>query len=375
MSAVLYSAIDINNNKRYGFCMVNSNAQVLEKLTKEGFINIELYGDAIFSDGRNDKNLFNKKVIEKKAKHEIDMLYGRSLFKHTLFSIQSNENLFSFFSGLVGLIFGVILNNTWLLGGGIIILIFVFFLITMAYQISGDVGRIYESIDYGYWDKAEKFLNNFHSYEKEKLPQYLKVLLDKNGALLLAIRNHPEVALQKVEEKYGFLKDIAPLEYMILISEIHYINGEYKEFLKQMNDIYEQYPDNAISILNIAYAETLYSDKDRAKMLLHKVKIEELPIYMLPIVDFTRGLLIQEDNADKKLEYLQKSLMGVEKFKNVPVFPRIIAIIAGYYAIALHDNNDYEKAKNILDPYWGILKIHGNKMLLEDIDRKMPYFK
>lgn len=374
MSAVLYSAIDINNNKRYGFCMVNSNAQVLEKLTKEGFINIELYGDAIFSGGRNDKNLFNKKVLEKKAKHEIDMLYGRSLFKHTLFSIQSNENLFSFFSGLVGLILGVILNNTWLLSGGIIVLIFVFSLITMAYKMSGNVGQIYESIDYGYWDKAEKFLNNFHNYEKEKLPQYLKVLLDKNRALLLAIRNHPEVALQKVEEKYGFLKDIAPLEYMILISEIYYINGEYKEFLKQMNDIYEQYPDNAISILNITYAETLYGDKDRAKMLLHKVKIEELPIYTLPIVDFTRGLLIQEDNANKKLEYLQKSLMGIEKFKNVPVFPRIIAIIAGYYAIALHDNN-YEKAKNILDPYWGILKIHGNKMLLEDIDRKMPYFK
>ncbi|TQV61446.1 MAG: hypothetical protein FNT15_09810 [Sulfurovum sp.] len=354
--------------------MVNSNAQVLEKLTKEGFINIELYGDAIFSGGRNDKNLFNKKVLEKKAKHEIDMLYGRSLFKHTLFSIQSNENLFSFFSGLVGLILGVILNNTWLLSGGIIVLIFVFSLITMAYKMSGNVGQIYESIDYGYWDKAEKFLNNFHNYEKEKLPQYLKVLLDKNRALLLAIRNHPEVALQKVEEKYGFLKDIAPLEYMILISEIYYINGEYKEFLKQMNDIYEQYPDNAISILNITYAETLYGDKDRAKMLLHKVKIEELPIYTLPIVDFTRGLLIQEDNANKKLEYLQKSLMGIEKFKNVPVFPRIIAIIAGYYAIALHDNN-YEKAKNILDPYWGILKIHGNKMLLEDIDRKMPYFK
>lgn len=375
MSAILYSAVDSQNNETYGYCNGNSNTEVLEKLKKEGLSNIQLYYDALTASERDDLNLLDKKALEKIAKHDIEMLLNPSFFKYTLFSLKNRQNLLILFLGFFVVIMGMIFNNIWLTGIGLVICLVVLILAMVGYVLIYNFKRIYDAIAYGYWDKAEKALNGFHNYDEKIFPKDVKVALDKIGGLLLAIKNSPDVALQKVEEIYGFLKDIAPLNYMLLIADIHYINGEYEEFLKQISKIYQQYPDDAVVTLDLAKAEVLFGDKYKAETLLNQIKKEELPITFLPMIDFIRGLLIQESDSDKTLEYLQNSLMNLEKFKNVAGFLETIALVAGYYSIVLYDNQYEEKAKNTLESYWNILKIHGNENLLEDIYTRMPYFK
>lgn len=375
MSAILYSAVDSQNNETYGYCNGNSNTEVLEKLKKEGLSNIQLYYDVLTASERDDLNLLDKKALEKIAKHDIEMLLNPSFFKYTLFSLKNRQNLLILFLGFFVVIMGMIFNNIWLTGIGLVICLVVLILAMVGYVLIYNFKRIYDAIAYGYWDKAEKALNGFHNYDEKIFPKDVKVALAKIRGLLLAIKNSPDVALQKVEEIYGFLKDIAPLNYMLLIADIHYINGEYEEFLKQISKIYQQYPDDAVVTLDLAKAEVLFGDKYKAETLLNQIKKEELPITFLPMIDFIRGLLIQESDSDKTLEYLQNSLMNLEKFKNVAGFLETIALVAGYYSIVLYDNQYEEKAKNILESYWNILKIHGNENLLEDIYTRMPYFK
>jgi len=375
MNKILYSALDVQNNKRYGYIEANSNKEVLLLLNKQDFYEINLYGDALFGTQRKDLDHTNAKEQARIAKHDITMMLNPTLLKHMSFGMKNRNNLLFLLLGLVILVIGLFINNTWLITIGSFVSIWIFMNVLLGYVLISDFHELKKAFAYGNWDKAQQKLDTFHNYNENIFPSDFKVQLDKIDAKLLAIKNNPNEALEIVENKYSFLKDISPLQYMILIAEIYALNGEYDEYIKKIQEVYLLHPDNAIAILDLSIAEAYFGDKIKVENLLSNMNENELPIYAIPLVDLLKGIIVKDKNNTEALRYFKTSILKMEVFKSMPEILKNLAIAIGYYSVAAYDDNQKEHANNMLENYWDILKIHGHKYLLEEIYIRMPHFK
>lgn len=375
MNHILYSATDLENNKRFGYAKANSNREVLTQLQEKNLKNIQLYGDILFTIKREDIDSMDEQEQEKNAKYEVESITNPSLINHIKYGIKSKRNLLIILGGLFLIILGLFFEDNWVLVIGFFISLSVLILLSLSYIFIYNLNKIHKAMTYGNWDRAEDILNSFYNYKEDTFPKDVKFELDTIAAKLLAINHNPEGALDAVKNKYGLLKNISPLKYQILLADIHAINGNYNEYISAIQEVYELHPHNAVAQLDMALADAYFGDKIKSEHLLNEIHLEELPVYALPIWNQIKGVvLIGQDNM-KALDYFKIAFQEIEIFKNNPLMLQRAAILAGYNAIVLFDNNEKEHAKNMLENYWDILKVYGHKYLLEDIYTRLPYFK
>jgi len=77
----------------------------------------------------------------------------------------------------------------------------------------------------------------------------------------------------------------------------------------------------------------------------------------------------------KALQLLELSVSQFEEYGKNPLFWIHLAIASGDYALALYDSGEEKKAKYILDGVWSVLRIHGDKPLIEGIFERFPQLK
>lgn len=375
MNQILYSANNEQGERRCGYSKAVSNKQVLTLLKQQGLKNIQLYDDILFGTEREDVILLNEEDKERLAEYEIDTMIKPSFLKFMKYGIKSKGISLLILGGLFLTILGLLFNSYWIIGIGIIVSIAILILLSLNYVVIRDFNEINKAMTYGNWDRAQQILDTFHNYKEDTLPKDVKFLLDTIAAKLLAINHSPETALETVKDKYGFLKSISSLKYQILIADINAINGNYDEYVNSIRKVYELHPDNAIAQLDMALAEAFFGDKMKSENLLNKINIEELPIFGLPIWNQIQGVVLMGEDNVKALEYFNIAFQEIETFIDNPLMLEKAAMIAGYYSIAAYDNQQKEDAKDMLERYWDIIKVHGHKYLLEDIYTRMPYFR
>jgi hypothetical protein len=231
MLSILYSAIDKNNKPIYGYDTSKSNQESLAKLKAEGLTQIKFYSDALISEKRVDLEGLSPKALAAQAKHDIEMSLNPSFFKHFLFVFTRGENLLRLLVGVSIFLVGLYFDNIWIIGLGIWLFTFVFLnfvlVIIGGYRFITYFHHFYEAISYGEWAKAHKMLNEFYDFQESMLNE-TKVHFDTVRGLLLAIENPPNVALQKVEEKYGFLKELSPYSYGMMVANRYLLEDIHK---------------------------------------------------------------------------------------------------------------------------------------------------
>lgn len=374
MPSIHYSAVDQNGSMVYGYDNSSTNKKSLEKLKSEGLREIKFYGDALNSEERVDLKGLSKQAVMAQAKHDVSLILQPSLLNHFVFVFTRLQNILRLMVGVSIFLLGLYIDNIWVLGlgGALFSMVFVYDTLVVIGGISfiENFNKLYEAISYGKWQKAKEILDQFYYDWKRDMDDEAKVHFDTVAALLLAVEYPPDIALQKVEERYGFLKQNLPHKYTLLLAEIHYINGDYDEHIKAWEKLYLEYGEHTIMVLNFAVAHALYGDSLKAKKLLEEVEVEALPVMSIPLVDFTKALLLQEDALEESLVYFQNAIAALIAYKEMADMLRVISMVASYYALALYRYGDDEYAEELLETYWGVIKVHGDRYVLETLEKK-----
>lgn len=372
---VLYSAKDEYDKEYYGYCQVDTNKQALDKLKRQNLKDIKFYSDAsVNKDVAYLKNM-SQRDLYKRAKKEIKEIIGNK-FIDKILSIMTNNLMLSlaFIIFVALFIYCVYIKYIPLAIVSGLIGLFLFFILFLPYILSSNYVKIHKAMNYGKWDEAEKKLNGFGIYGDKSFDDNINLELDTIGAKILAIKSSHHDAISFVEDKYGFIKDLSPIRYLILKASIYYINGEYDKRLEILKSISESYPDNMITLLDYFQAEAIFGNKDKASKMLDKIVYEEMIEYFKPNYDLIQGIIANDKDSSKAFKYFKDAYNKINQFKNNPLMLINLSIISGFYALALFDKNNEKMATDVLHPVWDVLKIHGHKSLLDDIYKKMPYF-
>lgn len=375
MGSIIYRAVDEQSKQKYGYCDAETNKEVLEILKNKNLTNIKLYGDAFVNPKRKDMASLNEVEMEKISKHELSMMLNPSFKTDFLFYVKDVKKLSVVFLGLIVLLFGVYNVSTWIVVIGCLILLSVPIVLWLTYLFSDNFRKLNKAYSYGRWNEVHSRLDYYRDHDEKLFPIEVKVHLDTIGAKLLAIESNSDEALKNVKDKYGFLHDISPIQYSLLLGYIYAINGDYNGCLNQVHKLYSSYPNIAILKLDMAVAEAYFGNKEKAKALLDGLIIEELDVFAIPLINCINGIIIKEKDNTKALEFFEKSLNEMEIFKNAIGIMDLFALTMGYYAVSLYDNNQEQEALSTLDTVWDILGIHGHKSLIEEIFKRMPKYK
>lgn len=375
MGNVIYSALDKNGKRRYGFCEGDNNREILHKLKDKTFSDIKLYGDAILSLPLSDeiKSLSNAKK-ENRAEDEIQMLLNPGFKTFFMLQMRDFKKLFLISLGVVIALWGFYESSIWITILGFLLIVAVPVYWRLAYTLTDNFHKLYQAYFVGNWDRTWDLLSSYHEHEKI-LPEEVKVHLDTMGAKLLAIDSNPDEALDKVQQKYGFLQKNAPLQYDILLSDLYVMNGKYDEALKQLQKLYDKHKEGAVFQLDLLLAEASFGNKAHSRKLLETLNREELEVFAQPMVDVAYGILHLDEDKDKALQYFGNAIDDMKLYKNNVMSTMSLSMAMSYYAIALYDTNQKQEAHDALDAVWSITSVHGNKNLLEAIFVRMPEYK
>jgi len=375
MGSVIYSALDKNGKRRYGFCEANNNREILKKLKDKTFSDIKLYGDAILSLPLSDeiKSLSDAKK-ENRAEDEINMILHPGFKTFFMLQMKDFKKLFLIPLGLVIALCGFYESSMWILILGFLLIVAVPVYWRLAYTLTDNFHKLYQAYFVGNWDRTWDLLDSYHVHEKI-LPEEVKVHLDTMGAKLLAIDSNPDEALEKVEQKYGFLQKSAPLQYDILLSDLYVMNGEYNNALKHLQKLYNENKEGTVFQLDLLLAEASFGNKTQSRKLLETLNREELEVFVQPMVDVAYGILYLDEDNDKALKYLENAINDMNLYRNNIMSAVPLSLAMSYYAVALYDAGQKQDAHDALDAVWSITSVHGHRSLLEAIFERMPEYE
>jgi len=375
MKFVPYSAVDGNGKLSYGYGQGDSNAEVLQKLKQEGLSEIKLFGDTLTGSERPDLEGMSEQLLASNAKQEINNMNEITLLSHVKFNLSTPLAIGAISFGLLLLVWGIYIDSTILMIIAVIGILWMPFQALLSYTLVSDFNTMHEAFALGDWDEVYKKLNIFHGYEEGTFPQNISIELDKMSAKLLAIESDPKESLAIVEKKYGFMKQLSALSYNLLLLEVNYINGDYEACLKLLHKLAIEYPNDVIFKTDLAYYEAKFGDKKRAKETFYAIVVEELSQFALPYYYLIEALIYQESDLTKALQLLELSVSQFAEYEKNPVAWIPLSFASGHYAVALYDHGEKKRAEYELGNVWSVLRIHGDKPLLDSIYERFPEFR
>jgi len=380
MTKVLYSALDVNNNQKYGYIDAISNTDALEQLKQKNYSTIFLYNDILLSTQRDDLKNFSDKELEENAKLEITMQFRPTFKTFITATIQKYRwsiilGLIMGISGIFGF-FGFEENDLLVITVGIVVSLLGPLIALLNYPLISSYMKLFHSFAYGSWDDTQSILAYFSRKDESTLPIELNFELNCMHAKLLAIHSRKEESLAIIQKKYEYIKNISPVRYSILLADIEYINGNYKQYLNRIQKLYLENSNNAMVTLELAFAEVRFGESEKANELLNNLNYKEL-VYTngLPILNLVKGMITKKKDITQALIHFEDAVSKLLELRSNSIMLPLLAIASGQYSIALYDNGEKENAKIILHDIWDILKIHGDKYLHDEIYKRNLMFK
>jgi len=205
-----------------------------------------------------------------------------TLLSHMKFLLLMPLPMGSIFFGLLVLGLGLFIENSVLIVVASLITLWYPVLAFLGYGTTSDFEIMIRSFALGDWREAQKILNRFHNYNNNALPLGITLVLDTMGAKLLAIASSPKESLAVVKKNYGFIEKLSLRDYIFILMNVHYINGDYQECIKVLEKLTEEYPNDAACSLDLAHYQARYGDIGVAKKIFNAIVAEELPHYALP---------------------------------------------------------------------------------------------
>ena len=366
MKKLLYSGIAHDKNIENGFVEAENNKEALRKLREKGLDGIRLYDDAVTAIQRNDLGRFGDNEIEKVAEFEIKLRNNPGVITFLKQVLRANSLLIgigvgvlcwagyaeSYIGFIMGLVF-VLSMPIWSLWN---------------YRHVKNYNRLQTTIALGQWNDALVLIDKLRNHMQ--LPE-MAFDLAIWEACIVARKHTLDAGLKVVEEWRDVFEEDSPGLFESRIAVIHHSCGDYDGFLKNIREAHFKSPESSLLTLDLALAEARLGSADKASDLLTEVREEELPPHGIPFINWAKGVIAQKKNNLSAKEYLSKAVAEMLTYRENPVIWTSLALCVGVYAIELYNCNEEQKAGELVDKVWQVLKVHGDEYLLKEINKKL----
>jgi len=375
ITKVAYTAKDRNNQTITSFIDAKTNEEAIAKLENLDFTNIELLGDALYSNFNNNNKSLNSKTLKKIASFDKKREQGVSIL-NTFLQFLYNDKIIVILS-LIIIISGIINNyNNWAIGIGSTLLIGTIFIWIYTYKAMYYFEEIHRAKAFGKKEELLKLIEKMKIKAQTGVGNKEQIYfeLDKIYAGILACEGEKDKAFSIIEEHKAYINKILPGMYANSIAGIYSNLGNYDKHLEYMEKMYDINP-NSNYAFDLAFSHIRYGNLNYAKELIHnEVNPKAIPSYASAVYDWSLALIAQKENqldeAKKHYEVMLKKF--TLQMKN-PILWEMIALGIGNYANLLYDLEKINEAKEILTPaIIEILNIHADNNLREELSFKYP---
>jgi hypothetical protein len=175
--------------------------------------------------------------------------------------------------------------------------------------------------------------------------------------------------IKKLKKK---ISTLGPGVYESRKALLYYLANDGPGYLKGLRSAADASDNHPIMLLDLALAEARLGSKDAAKQILDGIDTDELPPLGETFLRICRGIIALPSDLSSAQKELGLALMALITNSYNPAVWSILAMCAGWYALACRESGNMEDAETIVRSVWRILSMDPEKTLINKIKSEIP---
>lgn len=366
MTQVLYTAKDQRGRHKAGLIDAASSEDALEKLRAAGLTDIELQDEPSVAAQRTDRVGLDEKESTRLAEFELRVRKAPGLAT-VLAEVARRSWLWIAIVSVVTL-WALLAQHPVVVGVGALLLGLTFGIPTWGFRHADRYDRLLRVFAVGDWRRSEQLIE---ALRRTTQLDNLHFDLDIREATIRATQGSVAQALAGLENWRTSLAASSPGLFEARVASVYHAGGDYQGFLQQMRKAHEALPDDPSRQLDLALAEARLGDPSVADDLLENLHSAALPVHGRPFIHWTRGFIVLRRGEQSAQTELGQAVAGFLEYAANPAVWSALALCGGAYALALARDGRSGEAKQILERVSSILMVHGDKPLIEMVQREV----
>lgn len=349
-----------------GLIDATSAEDALEKLQAAGLTDIELHDEPSVAAQRIDRLGLDEKESVRLAQFELRVRKALGLAT-VLAEVARRAWLWITIVSAV-MLWALLAQHPVVVGIGALLLGLTFGLPAWGFRHAQRYDGLLRAFSVGDWARSEELIQ---ALRRTAQPENVRFDLDTREATIRASQGNVAQALADVEHWRAGLAASSPGLFEARVAEVYHAAGDYQGFLREMRKAHEALPTDPSRQLDLALAEARLGDPSVAHDFLENVHSAALPVHGRPFIHWTRGFIALRRGDQSAQSELGQAVAGFLEYEANPAVWSALGLCAGAYALALARDGRFEKAKEILERVSSILMAHGDKPLIEMIQREV----
>lgn len=360
-----YSAQNPRGKTIHGFVDARTSQEALGILEAKGLASIQLHDDTLTAFQRHDLTGRSHRELAQIAKFELQTKSDPGVGTFLLQVIR--QCMIVIVLGLGILLGGVVKSDLVLILMGAGVACYFPAVSLWKHQHARNYTSLLSAYALGNWDEALCLLEKLrpHSFGIE-----MDFDLDVREACIKAINGNLEEALPGLQHWKNRLDSVYPATYEARLASVYLAGGDVESYLTNQEAAYEISEHSATATIDLALGEAMYRDIDTAENLISALASESFPDQAKWYMAWINGIIALRRNESIAIEHLKGALDGMLSLQKNPAIWSALAVCSGYYALALHQIGETEKASEVVKRIWNVLKVHGSKELIEKLQEK-----
>ena len=256
------------------------------------------------------------------------------------------------------------------MAAGVIVASFVPFFSLYNYSTMNDFNNLLKASAFGEWNRVRELSQILRAKNKN-----IDVIIeaDTKEATIFAHDKNMDSAINLILPHRKYLNETKPGIFESKLASLYYMAGEYDKYVQNMKKAYEVSKQSSFRC-DWAMAEARLGNLEVARRLIKEMEIEELPIYGMPLMNYTKGLVAyRRGELDYAYEQFSWAYSSFLEYSKNPAVWASLAMVVSMFAIVTHDlDNDQDGSCLLSEAMIDIIKVHADKPLLVELDKRFP---
>ena len=176
-------------------------------------------------------------------------------------------------------------------------------------------------------------------------------------------------SIKKLKKK---ISTLGPGVYESRKALLYYLANDAPGYLKGLRSAAAASNNNPIMLLDLALAEARLGSKNEASRILDGIDTGELPPLGETFLRICRGIISLPSDLPSAQKELGLALMALITNSYNPAVWSILAMCAGWFALACRESGNMEDAEAVVRSVWRILSMDPEKTLINKIKSEIP---
>jgi hypothetical protein len=173
--------------------------------------------------------------------------------------------------------------------------------------------------------------------------------------------------VENIKKLKNKISTLGPGVYESRKALLYYLVNDAPGYLKGLRSAADASNNHPIMLLDLALAEARLGSKDAANRILDGIDTGELPPMGETFLRICRGIIALSSDLPSAQKELGLALMALITNSYNPAVWSILAMCAGWYALACRESGNMEDAKAVVRIVWRILSMDPEKTLMNKI--------